>query len=154
MNFEPEVRRGVGLVLGATVLDYARLESARSLEPEERISRNARQALRLPEHIGICAHTVALQEGTGAACKLVQHGLRVFPIVHMAAMRDPPVEPSEKQDAQAIYVQDQWDFESLNDFFCAARQEPRMHQLQHGTEILHIPELLSLIHILRCRRRG
>ena len=143
MNFEPEVRRGVGLVLGPTVLDYARLESARSLEPEERISRNARQALRLPEHIGICAHTVALQEGTGAACKLVQHGLRVFPIVHMAAMRDPPVEPSEKQDAQAIYVQDQWDFESLNDFFCAARQEPRMHQLQHGTEILHIPELFA-----------
>ena len=51
-HFEPHVRRGVGLVLGATVVDYARATSA----PLDVRVRDARQALGLPrpiEHLSL-----------------------------------------------------------------------------------------------------
>ncbi|WFC96458.1 hypothetical protein MBRA1_003115 [Malassezia brasiliensis] len=90
-NDKPDVRRGVGLLLGQTTLDYARYSKPPRWDALHEASKDARIALRLPEHIGNRARQVAHRLGAGAAFQLVQHDVTLFPIVNMCHARDPGV---------------------------------------------------------------
>ncbi|WFD45219.1 hypothetical protein MPSI1_003897 [Malassezia psittaci] len=90
-NDQPEVRRGVGLVVGQTTLDYARdshnpNQHARRHARHE-ASKEARTALRLPEHIASRALNIAHQYGAGAALDLAQFDFSVYPLVDMRLAR-------------------------------------------------------------------
>ncbi|WFD01001.1 hypothetical protein MYAM1_003761 [Malassezia yamatoensis] len=90
-NDQPEVRRGVGLVLGQTTLDYGRdthtpHQHARRHARHE-ASKEARTALRLPEHIASRALNIAHQYRAGAALDLAQFDFSVYPLVDMRLAR-------------------------------------------------------------------
>lgn len=130
-HFEPQVRRGIGLVLGATVVDYAR---ATPDAIDQRV-KDARQALGLPLPIDHAAHAAG-----GAAWRLLVSDVRLCPMVHLAAAHDAPVEP-EHIDQQAVYVPNQWDFAAAEPTVHMPRQEPRLHQLEPGTEMVWAPQV-------------
>lgn len=87
-NDRPEVRRGIGLLLGQTTLDYARYSKPPRWGALHEASKDARIALRLPEHIGNRAREVAHRLGAGAAFQLVQHDVTLYPVVDMCHARD------------------------------------------------------------------
>lgn len=138
-HFEPQVRRGIGLVLGAAVVDYA-CATPDAVDP--RVT-DARQALRLPRPIDHAAHAAG-----GAAGRLLVSDVRLCPLVHLAAAHDAPVEP-EHIDQQAVYVADHWDFAAAEPTVHMPRQAPRLHQLEPGTEIVYAPQ----VHV-DAQRRG
>ena len=128
-HFEPHVRRGVGLVLGATVVDYARAAPA----PLDGRVQDARQALGLPRPIEHVAHAAG-----GAAVRVLVSDVRLCPIVHIAAAHDAPIEP-DAQDQQGVYAADVWDFAAPT--VPMPRQTPRLHQLERGTEVAYAPHV-------------
>ena len=128
-HFEPHVRRGVGLVLGAIVVDYARAAPA----PLDGRVQDARQALGLPRPIEHVAHAAG-----GAAVRVLVSDVRLCPIVHIAAAHDAPVEP-DAHDQQGVYAADVWDFAAPT--VPMPRQMPRLHQLERGTEVAYAPHV-------------
>ena len=128
-HFEPHVRRGIGLVLGATAVDYARAAPV----PLDARVQDARQALGLPRPIEHVAHAAG-----GAAVRVLVSDVRLCPIVHLAAAHDAPVEPNA-QDQQGVYAADRWDFAEPTVHM--PRQTPRLHQLERGTDVAYAPHV-------------
>ncbi|KAL4399691.1 hypothetical protein ACI68E_004074 [Malassezia pachydermatis] len=144
-HFEPSIRRGIALVIGSTVLDYSRANQARPLDVFERTSKDARQALRLPEHIGTRARALAYEDGSGAAIVGSMHDISLFPLVDIgAAASHAENAPREDDNDTGIYVEDQWDFTtSFDHLLREPRHVPRLHQLQDDSQMVHIPALLA-----------
>lgn len=86
-SFEPDTRRGMGLVLGQSTMDYAHLSKPPYWDARNEASKDARTALRLPNHIGSCARETAHAYGAGAPFSLVQYDAALYPIVDMGAAR-------------------------------------------------------------------
>ncbi|WFD28957.1 hypothetical protein MNAN1_003973 [Malassezia nana] len=143
-QFEPDVRRGVGVLIGPIVLDYARVHQARPFSQLELASRDARTALRLPEHIDARARTVAAAGERGAALSLTISDLRVCPLVDVAAGHAGATESSTDE---AFVTTDRWDFGAWSHVLRAPRRAPKLHQLERGTETLYMPQVNAMIDV-------
>jgi len=142
--FHPDVRRGVGLLIGHTVVDYARVDRARAFSRLEQASRDARKALRLPEHIDTRARGVAAAGGRGAAVSLELHDVRLCPLVHIGAALSPTPGGAARE---SVVAADRWDFGAWAHVLRAPRRTPPLHQLERGTEMLHVPALQATVEV-------
>ncbi|WFD21175.1 hypothetical protein MCAP1_003436 [Malassezia caprae] len=141
-HFDPAVRRGVGLLIGHTVVEMARVDRVRPFSRLEQASRDARKALRLPEHIDTQARSVAAADGRGAAVSLVLKDVRLCPLVHIGAALSgaPPGAPPE-----AVVATDRWDFGAWSHVLRAPRRTQPLHQLARGSETLHVPDIQATV---------
>lgn len=144
-HFEPAVRRGLGLVIGHTVVDYARVHRARPFSRLEQASRDARKALRLPEHIDTHARSLAAADGQGAAVSLVLSDVRLCPMVNMEVARPGATTTGTAPDA--FVATDRWDFGAWSHVLRAPRRTPPLHQLERDTEILYVPHMQATVDV-------
>ncbi|PKI82543.1 hypothetical protein MVES1_003814 [Malassezia vespertilionis] len=124
-KYNPHVRRGLAIMLGQTTLDYARNDPQQHMPLADK---DARTALRLPEHITNKVLGITGQHGSGAACTIVQHKIVLYPVVDMDAVH--ALQKGEQREKFAQAEADAWERAEKG----TRQQQGKADGEEHGVE--------------------